>query len=128
MKIAKKTGLMTAWILGTAGLTPGAFAADAQIPRHDGKPPDMSKPVQVYILMGQSNMSGMGEKESLEKAVKAKNKYPYLVDPDGKWTVRSDVQFVRVSPDPKKALVNNEWLGETIAPTATGVPKTIGVE
>ena len=29
--------------------------------RHDGKPADMKKPVQVFILLGQSNMVGMGK-------------------------------------------------------------------
>ena len=69
-----------------------AFALDAtakdlpaQLPDPDGKPADMSKPVQVYILLGQSNMVGMGkvdpaEKDgTLEHAVKAEKKYPYLV-------------------------------------------------
>ncbi len=31
------------------------------LPDPDGKPADMSKPVQVYILMGQSNMLGFGK-------------------------------------------------------------------
>ena len=33
----------------------------AQLPDPDGKPADMSKPVQVYILLGQSNMLGFGK-------------------------------------------------------------------
>jgi hypothetical protein len=39
-----------------------AFAAEApdQLPDPDGKPADMTKPVQVYILLGQSNMVGAG--------------------------------------------------------------------
>jgi hypothetical protein len=126
MKIAKTT-VLSASIFGFAGLTTGAFAADVQIPKHDGKPADMSKPVQVYILMGQSNMTGMGKKDTLEKAVKEKKKYPYLVDADGKWTVRSDVRFIRVSPDPKKAMLNNEWLGATLGTRAPDFD-TIGVE
>ena len=61
----------------------------------------MSKPVKVYILMGQSNMLGMGkiagDKEgTLEHAVKTKKKYPYLVDDAGNWTERKDVRNVRV--------------------------------
>jgi len=32
----------------------------AQLPDPDGKAPDASKPVQVYIMAGQSNMVGMG--------------------------------------------------------------------
>ncbi len=38
------------------------FAEDVnQLPDPDGKPADMSKPVQVYILLGQSNMLGFGK-------------------------------------------------------------------
>ena len=59
----------------------GAMAADT-IARPDGKPADMSKPVQVFILMGQSNMLGMGkvtgEEGSLENAVKNKRNIPTL--------------------------------------------------
>ena len=32
-----------------------------QLPRLDGKPADMNNPVKVFILMGQSNMLGMGD-------------------------------------------------------------------
>jgi len=68
------------------------------LPDPDGKPADMSKPVQVYILLGQSNMLGAGkitgDKEgSLTYAVQEKNKYPYLVDDEGNWTVRKDVRI-----------------------------------
>ncbi|MEE2713250.1 MAG: hypothetical protein VX913_10795, partial [Planctomycetota bacterium] len=59
-----------------------------QLPDPDGKPADMRKPVQVYILLGQSNMLGFGKVKgaegSLEHAVKEKGLYPYLVDDDGK--------------------------------------------
>ena len=69
------------------------------IPKPDGKPADMTKPVQVFILLGQSNMVGLGKitggEGSLEIAVKEKKKYPYLVDDAGAWTERKDVRFVR---------------------------------
>lgn len=82
-----------------AGLALPAFA-DEPLPDPDGKPADMRKPVQVYILMGQSNMLGFGkikgEDGSLEHAVKEKDSYPYLVDEEGNWTVRGDVRNVRV--------------------------------
>ena len=82
----------------------GAPALSAQksgeLPDPDGKPADMRKPVQVYILLGQSNMLGFGkikgDKGSLEQAVKEKDLYPYLVDDEGAWTVRQDVRNVRV--------------------------------
>jgi len=90
------------------------------LPDPDGKPADMSKPVQVYILMGQSNMVGAGKigggDGSLEHAVKEKGLYPYLVDDAGKWTVRNDVRNVRVM---NNRGLNNEWMtitGRTIGP------------
>jgi len=74
-------------------------AADAPMPRPDGKPADMTKKVKVFILLGQSNMVGAdkvkGGDVSLEFAVREKKKYPYLVQEDGKWTERQDARFVR---------------------------------
>jgi len=72
-----------------------APAMGADLPDPDGKPADMSKPVHVFILMGQSNMLGFG-KVSGVKAATDKGLYPYLVDDAGKWTVRKDVRNVRV--------------------------------
>jgi hypothetical protein len=83
------------------------------IPKPDGKPADMTKPVQVYILLGQSNMVGMGRiaggEGSLENAVKNKKKYSYLVDDAGNWIERKDVRFVRTMQG--RGLLNNEWMG-----------------
>ncbi len=94
-----------------------AGSASTPLPDPDGKPADMSKPVQVYILLGQSNMLGAGkiagDKEgTLEYAVENKNKYPYLVDESGDWTVRKDVRNVRVmgSGTGSMRLFNNEWM------------------
>jgi hypothetical protein len=85
---------------------------ETAIPKHDGKAADMSKPVQVFILLGQSNMVGLGKivgpEGSLENAVKTKNKYPYLVDDAGAWTERKDVRFVRYMSG--KGPLNNEWM------------------
>jgi len=87
------------------------------LPDPDGQPADMSKPVQVFILMGQSNMLGFGKvagntNGTLEYAVKTKGKYPYLIDDAGNWTVRKDVRYVRVmsSGTGSMGLYNNEWL------------------
>ncbi|MBT3202316.1 MAG: sialate O-acetylesterase, partial [Phycisphaerales bacterium] len=77
----------------------------------------MSKPVQVYILLGQSNMVGAGrvsgaKEGTLENAVKTKKKYPYLVDDAGQWTVRMDTRYVRVMGSGTGAIrrFNNEWM------------------
>lgn len=101
-------------------------AADlpAELPRADGKPADPSKPVQVYIMLGQSNMLGFGRvgpketKGSLEYCVKTMNKYGHLVDDDGNWIERQDVRYVHVMDqrgvDYKDlqafSVVHNEWL------------------
>lgn len=97
------------------------------LPDPDGKPADMSKPVQVYILLGQSNMLGFGKISgadkpgTLEHATKTEGLYPYLVDDEGNWTERKDVRNVRVmgSGTGGMRLFNNEWMtitGKSIGP------------
>ena len=88
---------------------------------HDGQPADMTRPVQVFILLGQSNMVGLGKIKggeiSLEHAVQEKKKYPYLVDETGGWRERKDVRFVRYMSG--KGPLNNEWLtvkGNSLGP------------
>ena len=87
------------------------------LPDPDGKPANMSKPVQVYILLGQSNMLGFGkvagDKDgTLEYAVKTKKLYPYLVDDDGNWTERKDVRnvFIMGSGLRNMGVKQNQWL------------------
>ena len=81
-----------------------------ELPDPDGKEADMSKPVQVFILMGQSNMLGLGKMASLEAAVKTNGKYPYLVDDSGDWTVRKDVRNVFIMTH---KLQHNDWMCPT---------------
>jgi len=85
----------------------GAAIPDV-LPRPDGKLADMSKPVEVFILMGQSNMVGAGSLATLTEAVKNKNKYPYLVDEAGNWTERKDVRYVQFMQG--KGMLKNEWM------------------
>ncbi|MEW4453496.1 sialate O-acetylesterase [Bremerella sp. JC817] len=88
---------------------------------------DETRPVQVYILLGQSNMVGAGKigpaetDGTLEHAVKQKGKYPYLIDEKGNWSERNDVRNVRVMGSGTKPMkqLNNEWMtvkGRTIGP------------
>jgi alpha-galactosidase len=93
-----------------------------QLTRPDGKAPDFKKPVKVFILMGQSNMVGMGDIEpettqgTLAYLTRTEKKYPFLVDDAGKWTVRKDVYYydARVkSGSPLSATSNN---GKSIGP------------
>ena len=69
-----------------AGVSANAADAPAAAPA-PGKPADMTKPVQVFILMGQSNMVGAGKfaggsarwgKEFLEPTLSV---YPGTYDP-----------------------------------------------
>lgn len=96
------------------------------IPRSDGKPADMTKPVQVFILLGQSNMVGLGKVKggeiSLEHAIKEKKKYQYLVDEKGAWVERKDVRFVQYMSG--KGPLRNEWM--TVAGRNLGPEYGIG--
>jgi hypothetical protein len=111
----------------------GVRAADipapgADVPRPDAKPANMSKPVQVFLIMGQSNAVGMapipagGKGVPLEKAVKEQKLYPFLIDDAGHWLERKDVRFtqVMVGRDGGMNVRFNDWL----------VPKTktMGIE
>jgi alpha-galactosidase len=101
-----------------------AAPAGAPLPDPDGQPADPTKPVQVFILLGQSNMLGFGridpEEQSgtLSHLVKQQDKYPHLIDDSGDWTVRQDVRNVHVMDTRGAGLteftrfqdVKNEWL------------------
>ncbi len=103
-----------------AFLTLAVTVVADELPDPDGKGADLSKPVQVFILMGQSNMLGAGKvaganKEgSLEHATKSENLYPFLVDDAGSWTERKDVRNVRVMGVKESMKVfTNEWMTVT---------------
>lgn len=89
----------------------------AQLPDPDGKEPDTTKPVKVFILLGQSNMLGFGKvgpedkKGTLENLIRKEGKYPHLVDNQGNWTQRKDVRYVQVMhKNEKMSTLRNEWL------------------
>ena len=102
------------------GSTPPVTAAPTGQESADAK----VQPVQVYVLLGQSNMLGFGKVKggdgSLEYAVQKKGLYPYLVDKAGdspgdspsNWAVRDDVRNVRVmgsGTGPMKR-IHNGWM------------------
>ncbi|MEO1826160.1 MAG: sialate O-acetylesterase [Roseibacillus sp.] len=105
---------------------------EASLPDPDGKSADVSKPVQVFIIMGQSNTLEFGkvkgDKEgSLEHAVKKENLYPFMVDDAGNWTTRKDVRNLHVmgSGGPGKTSVRrNDWL--TVSGGKIGIETGIG--
>jgi hypothetical protein len=103
------------------------------LPDPDGKAADMSKPVQVFIIMGQSNTLEMGkvkgDKEgSLEYAVREENLYPFMVDGSGNWTKRVDVRNVHTQgsggPDGRGGVRRNDWL--TVSGSKIGIETGIG--
>ncbi|MCX6874048.1 MAG: hypothetical protein NTW21_09610 [Verrucomicrobia bacterium] len=67
--MSRKTllGIGGAWVgmaIGAAIVSaaePAKPGPNQNLPKPDGKPADMTKPVKVYILAGQSNMVGMGD-------------------------------------------------------------------
>jgi alpha-galactosidase len=71
----------------------------ASLRRPNAEPVSQKKRVKVFILMGQSNMVGMGDIEpegtngTLTTLVRKQKRYPFLVDDAGKWTVRKDVYY-----------------------------------
>ena len=138
MKFQKRTiqetkyllaGLLIAASVCAVTAAPYQFDADPkhQLPHPDAKPADLKKPVQVFILMGQSNMFGMGDvspaekKGTLEYLTKIEKRYPHLLDDAGKWTTRNDVRYVQVMQNRGKMQTpRNEWL------TVKG--RTVGLE
>jgi hypothetical protein len=125
----QKPTKLPAALLGLSILaTSSLFAQD--LPDPDGKPADMTKPVKVFIVMGQSNTLEMGavrgDKDgALEKAVKGENLYGFLTDAEGKWTVRQDVRNVGVMQKGDSANVyRNDWL--TISGNKIGIEIGLG--
>lgn len=117
MKFDQKTLQAVTIILFLTAMTLPALAADQPLPDPDGEPADLTKPVQVYILLGQSNMLGFGKvagqkQGTLETAVKEKKLYPYLVDEAGNWTERKDVRNVRIMGSGLRnmGVKGNDWL------------------
>jgi predicted Ser/Thr protein kinase len=90
--------------------------SDGALPRPDGKPADMTKPVQVFILMGDGAMLGArsinpeNTKGTLSYLAKKEKKYPHLLDDQGKWTKRNDVRYAKVVHFPEGSKDQMSWL------------------
>lgn len=116
--------LVTSIIVIMTSLPGGGLADTARTKAQ--QPADMDDPVQVYILMGQSNMFGFGKvspadrKGTLEYITQEMGKYPNIVNEDGGWVVRQDVRYVHVMQSGKDfKTLRNEWLtvgGKHIGP------------
>lgn len=116
--------------LGAVALPARAQDAAGPSTPHARTAADMGKPVQVFVLLGQSNMVGLGKVKggeiSLEHAVREKGKYPYLVDASGAWSVREDVRYVQYMSG--KGPLRDEWMtvaGGNLGPEY-GIGHTLG--
>ena len=118
LKHSKKARCLLAVLMMTAT---GASAADTDtkspLPKPDAKPADVTKPVKVFLILGQSNAVGLGsvtgdKPGSLETAVKTEKLYPFLIDDAGNWVERKDVRNVQVMVGKKggMSLMHNEWM------------------
>ena len=68
------------------------------LPDPDSTPPATNKPVKVFILMGQSNMVGIGDVPgtdpgTLDTITKREGKFPNLLTAANAWTTRNDVTY-----------------------------------
>ena len=129
----KITTLLTRTITPALLATLVLVSAVHALPDPDGKPADMSEPVQVFIIMGQSNTLEMGKVKgdnegSLEHAVRKENLYPFMVDGSGNWTKRMDVRNVHTQgsggPDGRGGVRRNDWL--TVSGSKIGIETGIG--
>ncbi|MFT4547852.1 MAG: hypothetical protein ACI8XO_002338 [Verrucomicrobiales bacterium] len=69
------------------------------LPDPDEEAPDTKKPVKVYFMSGQSNMVGMGSHATLKPLATEDEKFGYIIDDEGNWTVRKDVHYINYVMD-----------------------------
>lgn len=133
----KRTKLFSA-LLGLAVFAAPAAWADApvndKLPTPDGEPAEMDKPVQVFIVMGQSNTLEMGKVKggegSLEHAVKEEGLYPFMWDGEANtWSKRQDVRYVHAQGsggfnEGNPGVRRNMWL--TVPGNKIGIEQGIG--
>jgi hypothetical protein len=122
MKIARLSiTLLTLITLGLAVTSSSGAAKDipAVLPKPDGKAPDTTKPIKVFILSGQSNMCGMGNiARSLTPLVKDKKKFQNLVDDKGEWITRKDAFYLYnlKKPNDKACPLSVDANGRNVGP------------
>ena len=115
-------------LAGILSLAMATFMGTSLMAGPDDKEADMSKPVKVFILMGQSNMLQNGkvgspdgsQPKTLYSGIKA-GKYTYLVDADNKLQERKDARYIWTMQG--KGVRTQEWLG---AKNKIGVELGIG--
>ena len=117
-----RTLTLTAFAASAIILNSIAAETPIPLPRPDGKPADQTKKVKVFILMGQSNMVGMGDIDpagtpgTLTTLTKTEKKYPFLVDDAGQWTARKDVYYYDARTKKGGPLTATSNNGKSIGP------------
>ncbi|NQT39174.1 MAG: hypothetical protein HQ581_16865 [Planctomycetes bacterium] len=122
----KKTLLAVVCLLAAMAMVVGNVAAQEkintdpkqQLPAPDAQAAAMDKPVQVFILLGQSNMLGFGridpedQNGTLSHAVKQQKKYPHLIDDAGKYPeFKGNVAAIDARPFWRDSLVSPSGAG-----------------
>jgi len=85
---------LLALVIASHTLIGMAAGIPEKLPDPDQKPSDTKKPVKVYFMSGQSNMCGEGRPGTLKPLATGDEKFAYLVDDAGNWTVRNDVHYI----------------------------------
>lgn len=126
-KLLKKPAAMLAFFLLVIPCL--QIKAEQDLPKPNGQKSDMSKPVQVFIVMGEVNTLEMGRvnggEGSLEHAVQEEGLYPFMVDEEGNWTKRKDLRHLAVKTT--RGLMNIyriDWL--TVYGEGFGIEQGIG--
>ena len=119
LAIAAIAGLALLAAAAARQVTPGP-PTETRSPAEPGA--EDARPIKVFILMGQSNMVGMGDigteeaKGSLLHLTRAEGRYPFLVAADRAWATRDDAHYHDARTNrgaPLGALANN---GRAIGP------------
>ncbi len=99
LKSLRLLAVMAAGLIAASAAERSAAEPKHPLVRPDAKAADQTKKVKVFILMGQSNMVGMGDINPADKPgtlttlTKTEKKYPFLLDDAGQWTARQDVYY-----------------------------------
>jgi len=108
---------LAAGLIACGVLPAPAAETGCEIKRPTDEKADVSQPVRVFIMMGQSNMLGFGspgpvtKQGTLEYYTKKKGEYAYLIDDHNNWTQRKDTRYVFAMHRNGATRINqNQWL------------------
>ena len=122
--VAKVTSMVAMWLMcwSATAVAQSGMTNESQSARLSGHAPVASKPLRVFILLGQSNMVGMGDigpedkPGTLSHLTCAEKKYPFLLDAAGKWTICRNVYYYDARLKKGSYLSATANNGKTIGP------------